>query len=402
MEQICSHIQCTGCNACLSICSKNAISMQPDTLGFLYPIIDKDKCVGCGACIKICPNNRTPIMNSPKDSYVGYALNSDEQLSSTSGGLASVICRWCIRNGGVVYGCSAKNIFHIQHIRVVSEGQLEELKGSKYVQSDIGNMFLLCKQDLQNGKVVVFIGTPCQIAGLKSYLRKDYENLYTIDFVCHGVPSQSILNEEIKSKLSTTNNDSYNLSFRKKVRFKSSFQTKYGIFINQGNNTVCHEVYPDNYYITGFLSALFYRKSCYQCHYTTPSRVSDITLGDFGDHNKEFISLEGRNRLLSMMTINTERGESLKNIILSNVVLSHIEYSELIKTQGQLRHPMQKHKFYDKFENEFTNADYNLLIRKLLKDEVKRIKKNIFISSIRDIIYRLPFFYTLRNLLRNS
>lgn len=268
MKDICIHNECTGCTACSSVCGKSAITFKEDSLGFLYPVIDANKCVDCGICQKICPNNNNILKALPIDSYVGYAVDKEEQLSSSSGGVASVVGRYFINKGGIVYGCSADSIDEIGHIRVDNEQDLLKLKGSKYVQSNMRNIFTQVRSDLKLGKKVLFVGTPCQVAGLKSFLRKGYENLLTIDFVCHGVPSLKILKESLKSQLPKFASEQYRLSFRRKVKLRNVYNSEYGLFIHSHKKGYLYDGrYPKDMYITGFLSALFYRKSCYSCHY---------------------------------------------------------------------------------------------------------------------------------------
>ncbi len=197
MKEICPTELCTGCSACYSACKAKAITMQKDKYGFEYPEIDPSICLDCGLCKKVCPNNKKLIKTQCISSYVCHAKEEQEQLTSTSGGVASVITRYIIKKGGVVYGCSAQYNMDIKHIRINNENEIDKLKGSKYVQSHIGDIYKNVKNDLLNNKLTLFIGTPCQVAGLKSFLRKEYENLVTIDFVCHGVPSIQYLKDSI-------------------------------------------------------------------------------------------------------------------------------------------------------------------------------------------------------------
>lgn len=392
MKDICPKEQCTGCTACINACGKSAISMVPDALGFMYPKVDESLCVNCGLCEKSCPNNYSVQKNYPIDSFVGHASDPNEQLTSTSGGIASVISRWCIQNDGVVYGCTARDIMHVQHVRVSDERELEWLKGSKYVQSDMGNCFSQVRDDLKVQKLVVFVGTPCQCAGLKAFLRKDYENLYLIDFVCHGVPSQKILNEELKLHISNEQEKSAVLSFRRKYKKKDCYKTQYGIFLTGENGRdIYGKGFPANTYITGFLTALFYRHSCYQCHYTTPERVSDITLGDFGDHGNDYASMEGRKRLLSMLTVNTKKGGCLFEKIKDSIISASISYDQLISLQGQLNHPMPKHSHRSDFEKKCLQEGYVKTANAFLKDDKKRILRIRISSSVRSFLYHVPY-----------
>ena len=215
ISNICPKEKCTGCYACVNICSKNAIKIDRDELGFSYPFIDPAFCVNCGLCVSVCPSHSALPFNLPLKAIIAHASDEAEQKTSTSGGLASVFSRYIISHHGVVYGCSGADGKNIRHIRVEQESGLFFLKGSKYVQSEIGEIYRLAKNDLRTKRLVLFIGTPCQVAGLKSFLGQEYENLYTIDFVCHGVPSQQLLTDYLSQYI--LKGASYCVSFRKKM-----------------------------------------------------------------------------------------------------------------------------------------------------------------------------------------
>ena len=247
---ICKYESCTGCASCFNSCYHGAITMEPDTLGYLRPLINETKCVDCGLCQTVCPVNHEVSSHYPLSSYVATAKDKSEMFSSTSGGLASVIARVIIKSGGLVYGCEEKNCEEICHSRIEKEVDIDKLKGSKYVQSTIGDSFLKIKNDLKNKRKVLFIGTPCQVAGLRNYLRKKHDELYTIDLICHGVPSQKILRDAVKAYVPRESTNMCKVSFRQRdVKGKSH----YGLFIdNQEGGRIFEEEFPKNTYIVGF------------------------------------------------------------------------------------------------------------------------------------------------------
>ena len=255
------------------------------------------------------------------------------------------------------------------------------------------NCYSLVRKDVLNNKNILFIGTPCQVAGLKSFLRKEYQNLITMDFVCHGVPSQKILKESLKSKVLDFSHRDYNVSFRRKIRKGENYVSSYGLFVkdHKNYNYIYEGLYPKDMYITGFLSALFYRNSCYQCHYTTPERVSDITVGDYSDNDEEYNFMEGKKMLLSMITVNTSNGKSVLDKMHGILNIAHIDYAKLVAEQGQLRKPMERHKHRDIFETNFPCQDFNALARKLLRQDLRRIKKITRMAQLRRILFSIPY-----------
>lgn len=386
MTEICPKEQCTGCSACYAACHSNAIEMRVDEFGFVYPQINKDKCINCGICQKSCPNNQAPSRELPSDCYVCHAIDMQEQLTSTSGGVASAISRYVIHLGGVVYGCSSQPNVLIRHIRVDNENDLHLLKGSKYVQSTIGNIYRDVKKDLQSGRLVLFIGTPCQIAGIRSFLRKNYENLITIDFVCHGVPSVKYLDDSIKcaDKVHSC------VSFRKK-QFndkKDKYDSIYGVYlVSPEKGLVYQKSYPKGLYILGFIHALFYRDSCYSCNYSQPKRVSDFTVGDYHDTERAYSHLSGHDRILSMLTLNTPKAKELFTQLSKVFEFSSCSLEVILAKHEQMNKPMPRHRNYYLFRDIFLKKGFAKAAKTALSKErynnIKRLIKNTLLSCLR-------------------
>lgn len=374
MKEICPTELCTGCSACYSACKAKAITMQKDKYGFEYPEIDPSICLDCGLCKRVCPNNKKLIKTQCISSYVCHAKEEQEQLTSTSGGIASVITRYIIKKGGVVYGCSAQYNMEIKHIRINNENEIDKLKGSKYVQSHIGDIYKNVKNDLLNNKLTLFIGTPCQVAGLKSFLRKEYENLVTIDFVCHGVPSIQYLKDSI-GKVNVTNlTPCFRYKFFEKKR--NTYKSEYGVYLlSKAKEIVYRKAYPKGLYILGFINALFYRECCYQCHYATPNRISDFTLGDYHDNEGQYNSLPGYRRILSMAMINTIKAEGIWRKINCHVEYSLCLMETIIEKHDQLHKPMVKHKNYSSFRKLYLQYGFKNSVRIALFQEILEYKK---------------------------
>lgn len=299
--EICKTEDCTGCFACVNVCPKNCISMVENEIGHIYPKINDEQCIECGICNRTCPNNNIVDFKTPKTVYAAWTLDNKDHESCTSGGIGTFLSRNIINENGVVYGCSSDITGEIQHIRVENIEDLENLKGSKYVQSYVNDTYAKAKNDLKCGKYVLFIGTPCQIAGLYCFLGKEkYDNLITVDLICHGVPPQKLLFDHILGKAGRKEKL---ISFRQKEGFnlKVFDRNKVDYFANE---------YDDLYFL-GFSSGIFYRESCYNCKYAKAERCSDITIGDFWGLGKEIPFKHKTENGVSVVLVNNNQGEQI-------------------------------------------------------------------------------------------
>lgn len=320
---------CSGCNACAEACPKHCIKMTFDKKGFLYPKVDTADCIDCGTCENICPFEDGNIeLNPPTIAYAAWNKEKETYLASSSGGAAYVFSSHVIKQGGVVYGCSSEGLL-IRHIRVDSLPELPRLQGSYYVQSDVRGLFCQVKADLKSGKPVLFIGTPCQVAGLKNYLRQIPDSLYLVDLICHGVPSQQMLHDHISYVLN--NSAVEHLSFRKGQMFRIEIFSKSGINYSS-------EPHKDMYY-RAFLSGISYRGSCYHCPFARKERVSDITIGDFwGLQDSELLPLKISDGI-SVLLPSSEKGNNLIDAVKPNMHIYERSVKEAIEGNTQLNHP---------------------------------------------------------------
>lgn len=375
---ICDKTDCTGCFGCYNICPKNAIDMIKDEFGNVYPKINEDRCINCGLCKKVCPQLKEELdFREPITAYAMYNKDSEKRKASTSGGAATTFYENILKNNGVVYGVS--NLFgedSFKFIRIDNIEDLYKVKGSKYVHCYINNAFKEVKNDLINKKEVLFIGTPCQISGLKSFLMKDYENLITIDIICHGVPSQELLFEEIKSHNIDYHNVSY-VFFRDENLFNFKLLGK--------NKEVLFEDLSSNVpYYRNFLQGNIYRENCYNCRYAQRKRISDITIGDFWGLAKNAKIYDDESKGISVIMPNTEKGLNLVNSIIDESVIEERTIDEACKQNGQLNHPMKKNEKYEIYVNNYKKIGYKKTMNKMLnfKDKVKiKIKGNKFIYN---------------------
>ena len=313
---------CTGCSACFSICPLNCVSMKPNQNGFLYPTIDNTNCVDCGKCVSVCPLSRTRHKIENRISYA--AVNNDALMreNSSSGGIFGLLAKVIIQQRGVVFGASFDDSFIVKHGFIEKENDIPKLQGSKYVQTQMENSFRQVKQYLENGRIVFFSGTPCQINGLISYLNKPYDKLITQDVICHGVPSPKIWMkylEIVKSscgqKIVSINQKDKEIGWKKPcIRIKL-----------ENDNTYLKKSSADAY-MKLFNGNFSLRDSCYNCMFKGDNRLSDITLADFwGIENvfPEWDDGEG----ISLVIINTKKGEYLFNQIRNSIDCQEVDFS---------------------------------------------------------------------------
>lgn len=348
----------------------SAICLKPNEIGHLFPYIDEEKCVGCGACQKDCPaftNNFHPKHISIV--YAAWARDIIEHTTSTSGGLASVLARSVISSGGVVYGCASLPKCEFKHIRISKEEDISLLKGSKYVQSYMGLTYRQVKKDLQSDIKVLFIGTPCQISGLLAFLQKDYDNLYTVDLVCHGVPSQQLLLDHINS-----------IGINKEDVTKVSFRDPDGYYLTiwNGEKVLYKKDHLSDLYYSGFNDALFFRESCVNCKYAKPDRTGDITLGDFHGLGKDIPFTINSNGNISLLTINSHKGEQMLKDISSKIEYYTRTLDEAFKYNPQLRESSHRKANYSSFVKKYKEEGY-----------IKAVNSTLFVRRLKNIILKI-------------
>lgn len=406
MDQICPIEHCTGCMACHSICVHGAIVISENECGFSYPVIDKNKCVNCGLCYKICPHN---IILKGVEPFAAYAVYSDsvsDRMSSSSGGASSVFAHKIIEEKGIVYGCAQSSYLDIKHIRITESNNLYRIKGSKYVQSDIVGIFPNVKKDLDEGKKVLFLGTPCQTAGLQSFLIKKCDNLISVDLVCHGVAPQRILREHIRFLLKKQKKDC-SVSFRKKD--SDGNDLKYGIFLTENTLSSSSQEsyffskeYPNDTYITGFMNGLFCRESCHHCKYANSKRIADITIGDFWGLGAQISSHIDKSKGISLVLCNTKKGETFLQQCLDKLVYEKREVQEAIAGNGRLSKPLLKNKNYNLFRELYPQIGYTKAVRRCLRDfYMHYYMVQLPKSKLRNIAILRKFYKIIKALYRN-
>lgn len=341
MEIVCDFEQCTGCGLCASNCPKGSISMyKRDCFGHLYPIIETETCIDCGLCQKNCPILNPAELKKPLVAYAAWSKDEEDYKSSTSGGAASVISQYVIEHGGVIYGCAMLPDIEVKHIRVDSIADIKKLKGSKYVQSNMEDVYPQLKEDVKSGRMTLFIGSPCQAAAVKKLFKVQPDNLILVDLICHGVPSQEILKKHIKRIVPYPHYDT--------------------VYFRDGNlNRVCLRVYVDGkevysryhipsprrydeWYLDTFLDGYTYRGSCYNCKFACQQRVSDITIGDYWGLGKNIPAdyIPAHPHGCSVILPSTERGRKIVENLSSMMNIYERTVEEAAKGNTQLNRPM--------------------------------------------------------------
>ena len=384
--RLANYKNCFGCRACEQVCPQKSIIMKCDVEGFLYPYIINEKCTDCKMCIKICPLNALCYLHI-KEQYVYAAWSKNEKylIKSSSGGLFSDFAQYTLNKGGVVYGAAFDESLKLKHVGINDINDLDKLRGSKYLQSDTGNTFLQVKEYLENKAFVFYVGTPCQIHGLKSFLIKEYENLLTADLVCHGVPSQKMFDNYIQYREKGLKSKITDYKFRDKTKF--GYGCSSTIKFIKGNEYYIkyeHAIYSP--YIMAFLSGDIYRPSCYTCPYASSNRIGDITLGDYWGIKQYHPEIANDNGV-SLVLVNTKKGMKFFSEIKDNINYreSKIEFAK--KDNSNLVSPSPKTKLRGYIYADVDQKSFGYVSKKyynnrkaklrLKASEIKHALKNI-------------------------
>lgn len=329
MAQLANNNACTGCGACFSACSFNAITFDKNKFGFNYPKIDPNRCIDCKSCEKACPLVNRIGFNAPISVYAAHVSDTKERIESSSGGIGTLLAKHFIDNGGIVYGCAFVPPMSFLHIRCTDKRDIERLRGSKYAQSDIQSIYVKIKEDLRNGSKILFIGTPCQVAGVRRRFGNN-ENLTLVDLVCHGVPSSQFFFDTLPQSIKGSNIDS--------IKFRE--QNKYKITAYSDNSIVLDNKSTNDLFFKGFFTGITLRNSCFSCIYAKPDRISDLTIGDFWGLKSEKIG--DCEKGVSMIMINTNTGVAVFESIKNNIIFEERHKEDAISNNEQLNHPHKR------------------------------------------------------------
>ena len=367
--------ECTGCSACYNVCPVDAISMKFNFEGFLYPYIDDSLCVNCAKCVRCCHIVNTKELKFPEETYCG-AGKGEFIENSASGGIFAVFAKYVIEElSGVVYGVELDLRDNIcRHVEINKVEDIHRIQNSKYVQSEISGVFPLCKKNLLEGRQVLFSGTPCQISGLRNYLGCEFDNLLTVDIICHGVPSPKLLSMYIKNELP---DNITKLRFRHRLE-ASLRRSAYDINYDINGHTIIKPGGNDIYY-NAFTNGESLRECCYTCKYAREDRISDITIGDC-DSWKLYKGLEKYN-IISSILINSTKGENFWRECNKRITYTKLDYKEECIINHQLRRPFIRPTRRDTIYKDLSNlkwAEFKEKQQKTQNDLTLKIKRTVY------------------------
>lgn len=403
MIQIVNKESCSGCTACYNICPKKCIKMKQDEEGFLYPEVDKEKCVNCELCETICPLKQKKVEDDEKkvEFYVMTNKNKQIKKESTSGGIFSVFAKKIIEEKGIVFGAVFNDDFVVIHKGIETIEGLQKFRGSKYVQSKLGDVFVQVKEELDRQRKVLFSGTPCQVAGLKAFLRKDYENLYCIDLVCRGVPSPMYFEKYKEQKIKSQKSNINKIAFREKTYGYSS--STMSIYFENGKEY--HNGHESDEMIKAFMKGLCSKPACYKCNFKTIYRpYSDITLGDFW--NPESIEpKEEFTRGATLVIVQSNKAKELVDLVKNEIYSKKIDYETAILHNGNgkkeaslLIRADKKPPQREEFLRDAAKLDFRTLKKKYLQETMKEKTK----EKLKPIFYKMGILEKIKKHIKSK
>ena len=405
MKQYLSPEDCCGCGACAAACPRKAITMEPDEFGFYYPNIEAALCVECGICKKTCDFQRERDIYTPQTVYAVTRKDAQALLKSASGGAFAVFAEAVLQNNGAVFGAVLKKEdsgLVPCHCMAESLAELSAMLGSKYVQSDLRDTFTQAKRQLENGRIVLFSGTPCQIGGLKSFLKKDYPNLLTIDLVCHGVPSASMFQDYLKILEGKLGGPITDFRFRDKA---TGWGLNARVEYKDTVGSVQTELMPSfqSSYYEYFLRSELYRDSCYNCPYAGKQHPADITIGDFWGfevEHPEALAPDGEmdsKQGVSLLMINTEKGDTWFERCQDEFICLPSELEKAVRHNAQLNYPSTPGKDRTQILELYRSKGYGAVDAAFLrekkatqrKEQIKYHLHNDIPKPVRDLVKKM-------------
>lgn len=389
--------KCCGCAACVNICNFNAISMKADIEGFLYPEINQKICCHCGACERVCPVvNRDEKERKEPDAYAITSKREDILLKSSSGGFFSHLANSVLDQGGIVFGAAFLSAIEVQHKAVADKKALMALCGSKYVQSNINKSFRSCRDLLHENKLVLFTGTPCQIAGLNQFLNRKYDNLLTMEVVCHGVPSPKVLKKYIKNIEKKKRKKVSSICFRNKDTGWENYSVRYQ-YEDESMDIIKHQ---DDLYNKIFLSNQALRNSCYNCYFKQGRSDADITCGDFwGIEN--VVPQMADNNGVSLVLCHTDKGKKYLDSIAFYLQKEGVQYEDAVIGNPAYLSSVKKPGSRALFFSDIRRKNIDKCIKYFCSEDESKLKKIQFREDRNDVRQEKGIIYSLLWAIKN-
>lgn len=383
MVSICNSDECTGCIACVNVCSKNAIHMICNEMAVPIACVDEQLCVNCGTCLKTCPVMTHKTLHQPLKCYAAWSTKKEHIEECSSGGIGAALSELMLDSGGMVCGALFDLKVGVRHILTDSYEVCKAFRSSKYVQSEIGSVYKEIKDQLNTEKQILFIGTPCQVAGLRGFLKSDYEKLFCVDLICHGVPPKKYLQEWVDSVAKGKSVDD--------VRFRGKDDFKLKIYNGSKLIYECKRDYDSYFY--SFLKGLIFRENCYKCRFAQIKRSGDLTIGDFWGLQRQTMRHKYTGKI-SVVLVNTKKGMTMFEKLLSDtcIIAEERMIEEAVAGNLQLRQPSVKHKKREIFKREYTKSGFVMALKKAgIEKEISilRVKQSKIYQTVRIFVKRI-------------
>ena len=418
MVNITDRHDCCGCSACVQKCPKQCIFLEEDEEGFLYPKVNMSVCVDCGLCEKVCPwsNRAEPI--TPKEVLAVKNRNEKDRMSSSSGGVFVALAAKTIEKGGVVFGAVFDEIWEVRHTYAETMEGVRPMMGSKYVQSRIGYSFRDTEHFLKEGREVLFTGTPCQVAGLHRFLRKEYPNLLSVDFLCHGVPSPGVWRRYLDEtfggsarRATAGKNTVLSLSLKSvpvitgiEFRDKQPFGWKKFSFVVRGsapkggqNSVLLSDIHRDNLYMRGFLSDIYLRPSCYRCKCKSGVSHSDLTIADYWGIQMVMPDFDD-DKGVGLVLINTDKGKDVFSTLDMDIRKSALEDAKRFNNgfKSEICIPHKRAIFFERVKSNLIIKEISKCLRlpfkirliNYIKYNIKRFLPNFLKEKLKSILHK--------------
>ncbi len=375
---------CSGCRACEAVCPTAAVKIEYDSEGFLYPKVEQSLCIGCSKCDRTCPviNKSKRAENELPTAYAAVNLNDEIRLESSSGGIFTLLAEEVINRGGVVFGAAFDEQLKVCHIAVENKSELTKLRGSKYTQSDLGDSLKAVKKFLEEGRAVLFTGTPCQIGGLMAFLGKDYDNLICQDIICHGVPSPKVWEKYIKFREEKAASKTRRTFFRHKKYGWKMFSVQFKF----SNCTEYLQILSEDLYMRAFLRNVSLRPSCYNCAFKRADRESDITLADFwGIENikPDFDDDKGT----SLVMVHSEKGRALLAAVTDKMKIAEVDFQNAVQFNSAMVKSVQPSSERKAFFRDIDIKPFDMVVKKYCGDSLLVRVKNTVKKAIKKILF---------------